>query len=104
MSNSHYFIEKYITMRDILQVLEIAYSAEALEALTRLPRSHRAGMVRKIVTFAVDPSGRHPFARSLKGRPGQVRVRQGDWRAIIAVDHDAGRLTVLFVRHRREGI
>jgi mRNA-degrading endonuclease RelE of RelBE toxin-antitoxin system len=38
--------------------------------------------------------------RSLKGRPGEWRLRVGDWRAIIRLDSDASLIVVTAVKPR----
>jgi mRNA interferase RelE/StbE len=46
-------------------------------------------------------SGHGDVAR-LAGRPGQYRLRAGDWRVLFALDASRAELIVQRVRHRRE--
>ena len=40
--------------------------------------------------------------KSLKGRPGELRLRVGDFRVLFRVDYSSRHLLVIAVRNRRE--
>jgi mRNA-degrading endonuclease RelE of RelBE toxin-antitoxin system len=75
-------------------------------ALIILPRAaaQMAAMPRadakRLQRIAGNPSVPHAGVRPLVGLPGLFRVRQGDWRAVYAVED--GDVVVDRVAHRRE--
>lgn len=82
-------------------MLVVAFDPRALREFNRIPAKERARLLEKIESFATRPDGQHSWAMALTGRPG-FRLRQGDYRVLIAVDRDAESLTVLRAGHRRE--
>lgn len=66
----------------------------AAKTLRKLPRNERE---RILAAFERLPAG---DVRSLKGRPGEWRLRVGDWRALIRLDSEACVLVVTAVKPR----
>jgi mRNA interferase RelE/StbE len=66
----------------------------AAKALRKLPRNERERILAAIERL---PAG---DVRSLKGRPGEWRLRVGDWRALIRLDSDARVIVVTAVKPR----
>ncbi len=66
----------------------------AAKTLRKLLRNERERILAAIERL---PAG---DVRSLKGRPGEWRLRVGDWRALIRLDSDAQVLVVTAVRPR----
>lgn len=70
------------------------------EALT-MPKRERTQLMARLEAIAADPIAAHAGVIAMKGEPaGQLRVRQGDWRAIFTVDN--GDVVVIRIAHRRE--
>ena len=61
----------------------ITYSKDAIKTLRRLPKNVSALIVSKIELFASDPPALANNLRALSGRPGEFRLRVGDWRVIL---------------------
>ena len=61
----------------------ITYSKDAIRTLRRLPANLSALIVSKIELFAKDPSALANNIKALSGRPGEFRLRVGDWRVIM---------------------
>ncbi|MGH2852822.1 MAG: type II toxin-antitoxin system RelE family toxin [Solirubrobacteraceae bacterium] len=66
----------------------------ATKALRKLPRNERERILAAVERL---PAG---DVRSLKGRPGEWRLRVGDWRALIRLDSDACVIVVTAVKPR----
>jgi mRNA interferase RelE/StbE len=66
----------------------------AAKSLRKLPRNERERILAAIERL---PAG---DVRSLKGRPGEWRLRVGDWRALIRLDSDASVIVVTAVKPR----
>jgi len=81
--------------------LKLSLSPAAVKALTKLPRGEAAGLLAKLNQVAGDPMGQYPWAKRLTDQPG-FRVRQGEWRAVYRLDHDAGEMIVDKVAKRDE--
>jgi mRNA interferase RelE/StbE len=72
----------------------------ALKALAHLPPTLRARAIAKIDALAVNPCP--PGTRELAGGlKGICRIRVGDYRVAFTVDHEAERVIVWAVGHRR---
>jgi len=61
----------------------ITYSKGAIRTLKRMPSNASALIVSKIEQFATDPMSLGNNLKPLKGRPGEFRLRVGDWRVIM---------------------
>jgi mRNA-degrading endonuclease RelE of RelBE toxin-antitoxin system len=48
----------------------------------------RAALPGKVEAFAASPFARYPWAEAMRGRDNQVRVRQGEWRALLLIVRD----------------
>ena len=64
----------------------ITYSKDALKTLRRAPANVSALIVSKIEQFAADRAALGNNLKPLKGRPGEFRLRVGDWRVIMTED------------------
>ncbi len=65
---------------------EIAYSKVAIRALSRMP-ANTAKLIRgKIEQYAADPAAQANNIEALKGEPGVLRLRVGDWRVLFTED------------------
>jgi mRNA interferase RelE/StbE len=60
----------------------IAYSRDALKALSRLDRRTAARIVSKIEQLAAEPEALANNITAMKGGEGLMRLRVGDWRVI----------------------
>lgn len=69
---------------------------------TQMPRREAAALLQKFGAFADDPFASHSWARALIGSPNRVRIRQGDWRAVVLVVRAEDAVVVERVEHRRE--
>lgn len=81
--------------------MRLIFSPAAVKALSRLPRREASGLLAKLQQVAADPMGQYPWAKRLTDQPG-FRVRQGDWRAVYRLDHDAGEMVVDRIAKRDE--
>jgi mRNA-degrading endonuclease RelE of RelBE toxin-antitoxin system len=68
-----------------------------MEAMPKLDRDRLMARLRDV---AADPARRHPNVTAILGESGVFRVRQGDWRAVFAIE--GGDVIVDRVGHRRE--
>lgn len=66
----------------------------AAKTLHKLPRNKRERILTAVERL---PAG---DVRSLKGRPGEWRLRVGDWRALIRLDSTARVIVVTAVKPR----
>lgn len=64
--------------------------------------SDARGLMDKLNRFAADPFGRHPSAEPLKGKADRVRLRQGDWRAVVLVAPAQDTVVVERIERRKE--
>jgi mRNA interferase RelE/StbE len=76
---------------------DVLWHKRARKELQRLPRDVAARLVRATARLADDPMG---ASLPLSGSRFR-RVRAGDHRAIVEVDHDARAVRVLLVAHRK---
>ena len=61
----------------------IAYSKDALRALSRIPLNISNLIRSKIEQYAADPATQANNVKALKGFEGVYRLRVGDWRVIF---------------------
>jgi len=61
----------------------ITYSKDALRTLKRMPVNVSTLIISKIEQFAADPASLGNNLKPLRGRPGEFRLRVGDWRVIM---------------------
>jgi mRNA interferase RelE/StbE len=62
---------------------QVVFSGAALSALTRLPAKTATLIRSKIAQYATAPSSLANNVKALRGRPGYLRLRVGDWRVIF---------------------
>lgn len=62
---------------------EIAYSPDALKTLMRMPVNTAQLIRSKVQQYAADPASLANNVKALKGMPGLLRLRVGDWRVIF---------------------
>lgn len=66
---------------------EIAFSKQALRALTRMPVDTARLIRSKLDLYASDPTSLKNNVKALQGELGVLRLRVGDWRILFT---DAG--------------
>ena len=81
--------------------MKLIFSPGAAKALAKVPRKEGDGLLTKLQIVANDPMGQYPWARRLTDQPG-FGVRQGDWRAVYRLDHEAGEMIVDKIARRDE--
>ncbi len=62
---------------------EVRYSKDAIRTLRRMPRPTAERIRDKVAAYAADPASQAANVRALKGEPGVLRLRVGDWRVIF---------------------
>lgn len=67
-------------------MLEISYSREAIRTLGRMPANTSRLIRDKIERYADDPGSLANNVKALKGEPGILRLRVGDWRVLFTED------------------
>ena len=82
-------------------MVKLIFSPGAAKALTKIPRKEGLGLLAKLQEVAADPMGQYPWAKRLTDQPG-FRVRQGDWRVVYRLDHDADAMIVDKIAKRDE--
>ena len=82
-------------------MLKVIISPRAVRELNRVPAKERNRLKQKIRALASAPQTQHTWAKPLSGRPG-LRIRQGDYRAIVMIDPEAQTLAVIEAGHRKE--
>ena len=78
----------------------IVYKPSVEKDLRSLPRSTVARVIKRIDTLRDNPVSR--YSVKLTGSKGLYRIRVGDYRVVYGVDQDAKRVTIHYVRHRRD--
>jgi mRNA interferase RelE/StbE len=61
----------------------VRYSREAIRTLRRMPRPTAERIREKVAAYAADPAAQARHVTPLKGEPGVMRLRVGDWRVIF---------------------
>ncbi len=64
----------------------ITYSREAIRVLGRMPANTSRLIRDKIERYAADPGSLANNVKALKGEPGILRLRVGDWRVLVSED------------------
>ncbi|QIJ76816.1 type II toxin-antitoxin system RelE/ParE family toxin [Methylobacterium sp. NI91] len=67
-------------------MVEVVYSKAALKALVRLPPDVSRKIRLKIEQYAGDPTSLANNVKALRGEPGVLRLRVGDWRVLFTED------------------
>jgi mRNA interferase RelE/StbE len=78
---------------------EVVVRASAERELRRVPQRDLRRIVRKIQRLAAAPTP--PGCIRLEGET-RYRLRQGDWRILYEVDHEAKTVAIVKIGHRRE--
>lgn len=65
---------------------QIAYSKAAIRALARMPANISKLIRGKVEQYAADPAAQANNVKALKGEPGVLRLRVGDWRVLFTED------------------
>ncbi len=81
--------------------MRLIYSPAAVKALRKGPIKAMTALRTKLQRVASDPMGQHAWAKRLTDRPG-FRVREGDWRALYRLDHEADEMIVDAIATRGE--
>lgn len=67
-------------------VMQVRYSKAAIKSLRRMPANVSALIREKIAQYAADPRSLANNVKTLRGEPGVVRLRVGDWRVLLSED------------------
>jgi mRNA-degrading endonuclease RelE of RelBE toxin-antitoxin system len=76
-------------------------AAQAMQP-KQMPSRDATALLRKLGEFATDPFAGHAWALPLVGSANRVRIRQGEWRAVVLIVRAADAVVVERVEHRRE--
>lgn len=71
-----------------------------VKQLSGMPKADAERLLKRLKEIAAMPDGQHPSVVAMAGEAGVFRVRQGDWRAVYAVE--GGDIILERVMHRRE--
>jgi mRNA-degrading endonuclease RelE of RelBE toxin-antitoxin system len=82
--------------------MQLVVSPMALREMASLTRRDRDALIGKAEAFAAEPFAAHSWASPLRGMVDRVRIRQGDWRAVLLVLRAQDTVVMERVRHRRE--
>lgn len=82
--------------------MRLVISPTAVKQLSLLGRRDRDALIGKLEAFAAEPFASHTWASSLRGMADRVRIRQGNWRAILLVSRAQDTIVLERVAHRRE--
>ena len=83
--------------------VKLIVSPTAAQAMQpkQMPRREATALLRKLIEFAADPFAAHPWALPLAGHDNRVRIRQGEWRAVVLIVRTEDTVIVERVEHRR---
>jgi mRNA interferase RelE/StbE len=79
---------------------EIVFQSSVHKDLRRLPKSAIARVMARIEGLAADPLP--PRVVKLSDAERLYRIRVGDYRVVYELDTEAKRVTIHYVRHRRD--
>ena len=65
---------------------QVVYSRDAIRTLSRMPANLSRLIRSKMEQYAVDPAALANNVKMLKGEPGLLRLRIGDWRVLFTED------------------
>ncbi len=74
-------------------MMQVVYSKDAVRVLTRMPANTATLIRAKIVAYAHDPASQANTVKALKGEPGVLRLRVGEWRVLFTRE---GRILAIF--------
>lgn len=79
---------------------EVWWKRSAEEDLRKIDRQQIPHVIKTIETLKINPLTFQ--CRKLQGATNIYRIRVGDYRVIYHVDSDVKRVTIYYIRHRRE--
>ena len=80
----------------------VIWESPAVEQLLDLARTDREGARRVVAAIRRFAAGDGGDVKKLQGRPGEWRLRVGDWRVIFAADTTLDAIDVLALLNRRD--
>jgi mRNA interferase RelE/StbE len=80
--------------------VRLSFTKHAQKDLAALNASQRDRIIQALDQVLINPD--HAELRKIKMKPGQWRLRVGDWRIILEIDLMAQVVYVLHIKHRRE--
>lgn len=83
-------------------LIRLIVARAASKALAAIPKRDREALLDEAEEFAAAPFAAHPAAMPLRGHPGVIRLRQGEWRGICRIDRTEDAVVLEAVAHRRE--
>lgn len=81
-------------------VMKLIVLTSAQKMLADMPVRDGRAMREKLLAFAADPYGMHPWAKAFG--EGMGRIRHGDWRALYQIDNGVMTVTITRIGNRRE--
>ena len=83
-----------------MPVYEIRWSRKAVSYLKRIELSTRKRIIEAIERLSSDPSNPNMDVKPLQGRPGEFRLRVGDYRIIFEPEQHILLISVIAIRPR----
>jgi mRNA interferase RelE/StbE len=80
--------------------VRLSFTKHAQKDLAALNSSQRDRIIQSLDQILINPE--HAELRKIKMKPGQWRLRVGDWRVILEIDLIGQVVHVLHIKHRRE--
>jgi mRNA interferase RelE/StbE len=80
--------------------VRLSFTKHAQKDLAALNAFQRDRIIQALDQILINPE--HAELRKIKMKPGQWRLRVGDWRIILEIDLMAQVVYVLHIKHRRE--
>ncbi len=80
--------------------MRLSFTKHAQKDLAALNASQRERIIQALDQILINPE--HAELRKIKMKPGQWRLRAGDWRIILEIDLIGQVIHVLHIKHRRE--
>jgi len=80
--------------------VRLSFTKHAQKDIAALNASQRDRITQALDQILVDPE--HADLRKIKMKPGQWRLRAGEWRIILEIDLIGQVVHVLHIKHRRE--
>jgi mRNA interferase RelE/StbE len=80
--------------------VRLSFTKHAQKDLAALNASQRERIIQALDQILINPE--HAELRKIKMKPGQWRLRVGDWRIILEIDLIGQVVYVFHIKHRRE--
>jgi mRNA interferase RelE/StbE len=80
--------------------VRLSFTKHAQKDLAALNSSQRDRIIQALDQILIKPE--HAELRKIQMKPGQWRLRVGDWRIILEIDLIGQVVHVLHIKHRRE--